>query len=723
MTSNITKVQRVNRRNAKNNVGKNKNGLQRKTGPDNPSVGGNIPVNTLSGQNVLSTCNKMTAISVPLGPKPVADFCWAVVSYALSLGYMTYAASSSDPYQAYVQLAIVVTGALTNTVPVTQKIWAPVGKIIDYLRPQIVKVGDAEIVFTFSAQYDPTVLPPVYNMGPSGGRTGNMYIPTSTQINGLLPQCVAPVPFTSPAGVAAYNSLMSFLSSKGNEMELVDFVNHMKRPNASAYAFTSSHIGGSSSETGAISMVAELETFLDDPRLAVWCPQSFNALNKTRCGVRSVETSGSPSTLVCEKMQNTLNPSIHNKTAQRFMPVDFYQIAECVATWMEEVANLAANDFQNSTLPISNYLMSLTGQEFLILLRQVMISMFADSVIATQTIFPSSSNGNPSPFLPFVASANTGPLGEIGKGFRLPQDFYENICSLLERRQRHKNGYEYVPVLGVFEDFDFDPSRFKVTRGELSNNLFVDPDAAGFESNANTKVVAKEKPKVKVGESPVSLVDGSIGSGNFVQLNAPYTYQTYLERYDEWLNEVTPFSSVVGTSSKDGGSILLNVSGDFNLIKVASQLEHEKFKKEHNLPDRLKIRSGKVATYSPYDSWLVLATAFNTQPLEVVQAITEDWVRPCYVAINNNFVDETTNLQKLQTWNRALFSAIGQDGLDQQTIAQKAKRMAIRNARTRDTAESMADNLYKNMANTGEGGIIGALLQTVGGALGKVLPF
>jgi hypothetical protein len=698
------------------NGGKKKN---KKTNNDDPSIGGKFKTVNLSGQNMLATCNNIVAINVPMSNLAIADFCWAVVSYACSLGFMTYTANSSDPFFAYVELAIVATSAITNTVPATQQIWAPIGKILDYLRPQVVKVGNAEYVYTFTANYDPSVLQPTLGMGPSGGRTGNLYIPTSTMVNAVLPQLGVPSPFTSAAGVAAYNLLMLFLSTRGTETQLVEFVNHMKRSDASAFAFTTPHIGSSTSGTGAISMIAELETFLNTPRMCVWTTQTFNSINRVRCGVQSSPTSGTPSTLALEKLQNTLNSSFKNKKGTRFMPYDFYQFVEMFLTWMEKIANIAANDAQNVDLPASNFLINLTGQEMILLLRMIFMSMFADSAIATQTIYPSSSIGTPEPFIPLVASANTGPLGDVGKGFRMPQDFVEMLCAATEKRQLRNQGYEYVPVIGVYEGVEIDTSRFVVSRGEVVYPLFIVPEEAGFEPGVKPvrkEILKKGEVPVKLGETQVNFIDGNVGVNTYVQLNAPYAYSVYLEAYDVWLSPMLPFSSIMGTTTKDGGVHVLAVIGDFVLLKTMSQEEKKDFDKNHSLPDRMK-KARLTSGVSPYDSFLILATAYNTTPLETVLALTNDWIRPSFIATLNNFADENVVLQKMQSWYRANFTAIGQDGLEQTTIAQRLGRLATRNTKARNTNATMADELFVQISAMGQGGIIGELIGKAAGFL------
>jgi hypothetical protein len=695
---------------------------QRKIAKDaGPSINGQkVKVDTLSTNNIMSTTNNQIRINVVLGPTVIADLAWGIVAYALSLGYQTFTDNDNDPFYAYVYLSTAITSALANSTPQTQKILKSLGELIDYLRPQVIQKWGSEIVYTFQPNFDPSAFPPTFALGPAGGRTANFYFPSSTIVNGLYPQMQAPAAYSASAGLQAFNSLLAYLSNQGmgEPMELIPFENHRVKPDASAFATCTGIMGGSSSGSGGFELLAMLETFIDTPTMSVFVPITFNSTSKTRSFVQARMTSGSPMWAGLLKSQNTLNSSFHTKTPIRFTCVDFYEIVETICSWMQKVAQEAANDYQNANKPLSTFVLPVTGQEMLILLRQVMVAMFGDSIIATQSMYPSSSIGDPIPFIPFVASSGTGPLGEVGKNFMLPQDLWENIQALLMRRQDHKNGSMYVPLLGVYFGFEFDTSRFVVVRGEESLPLFQVPEAdkkilgSRKDGAVNVKMV-----KTKLGETPIDIVDGNIGAGNFVQLNSPYSYETILQKYLEWTSEIIPFTSTLGQTNKDGGIPVMAVAGDFNYIKVLGQNEKKQFEDMHcDLPERLRPRGKEKKSLmgaSPFDGYLIVASCFNSKPLDVVRSISRLWVLPQVLDQGGAFTDETRTIEKSQIYYQAHFSLIGQSNLEQMTVAQKCEAMAQRNVKARNGVETVAEQLYRKVTEVGAGGILGNLTRAL----------
>jgi len=671
----------------------------------------NSSTHNLSSNNEIPSTSSTIPVKIMMQPQPMYWLCSSLVYTALSKGFQSVCSNLSQPYWAFVYLAKTISKLMSNQTPNSLLLPKFISDVVKHLMLQKVHFEGAEFNYTILPDFDPSTFAPSGNMGP-GIRQAHLFYPGNTYLNGIWPVMVAPAVYNDDVGQQAFNLLMTFISELNGDqpspnLHLVNVIDEYQKmkPDASASAFNQSFLGSEAGQSGAVGSMSYNEVPINKPLLSCFTPTAFNAVDRTRYPVCSHATSSSSGFLFPMLMQQSPPISLGLKTPPVIVPHDFGEWVLRVATWLNVFLNLAANDYQNQNVPLSNYTINMTPQDFTLLMRQIIINIFSASQLAAQFYIPQTSNFFPDAIRPLTCSSGSGPFGVTGTNLLLPQEYWEMLYAATMKKGEGKQGRLFIPLWGVYPDLFPALPELTVVRGDDSVPLFQIPELfISPDKIPKTRKCTPIESKYGVGEVYIDPVDLSFsGVGNFIQGNNGEVIMELTNVLNSVIQANAAFTGTLATVSPSGGILKLATNGDFNLFSTIAQSELR-----DNLAKKFKPIVQRVGV-DPYSGVIILVKVFANSPQAAFMQLQAVWQIGSWTLNLDNVTNESDSLLKLKTAMKAIWTIPDDPNSQGMDVFSLALMMGLRNVHGRNGEPTVADKLLVEAAKLGKGGILTAL--------------
>lgn len=681
-----------------------------------PAGGGKV--HDLTTNNVVPTSSSSIPIATSMDPNSMYWLCSSVVYTAIAKGFQSVCANQSQPYWSFVYLAKSISALMTNQTPKSLLLPKCIADVVIHLMIQIVPYGRGKWNYSMLPMFDPSSFQAWGNAGPTT-REINLFFPGTTYLNGVWPIMVAPSPYNDDLGQQAFNLLVTYLTGlnvdgKMPHLELVDVIDMYNNmvPDSSAFSFNLILIGGEAGKCSGFHAMAMSETPITKPLLSCFLTTPSNSIAKTRDAVHGMPTSGSSGMLFPLLIQQSPPFSISEKRYPVFLPYDFGELVMRIAVYVNQLANVSANDYQSQNRPLTDFTINMTPQDFSLLIRAVVMNIFDTSQLAGQFTYPQSAGFLSSVFEPFVAGSGTGPFGIVGSSLKLPQEYWEMIYACTMRRYG-STGELLIPVWGIYTSLYPDLGSYNVKRGEETLPLFKIPDAYIHPKDLpkNRKYSASEL-MFGLGEVPIKLPDLSFpGPQNYIQGNDPKVIMVLTAIFNEFLMMSGANTGILATVSVNSGASRLATIGNWILKISDNNLDEQQVK----LYERMR-KHIVIAGIDPYAYEQVVIKVFRDAPLSALMELQGVWMLACYVFLVNGSVDETTSIRKLKAYTDAIYSIPDSPVGNSISLYDEAVIQATRNTKERDTDRTVADSVLLDLEEKGQGGILVDMAQALLGA-------
>jgi len=675
----------------------------------------------MSSQNTLVSALSSISHQLESNFQAVNSLSMSIVSYALKLGYATYASDPNYPFWTVTYLNKIFINSMKGVTLATTKVPIWLADIINLLKPKTVEFDAGEVSYTWNLDFDEFSTIWTTDLTPGGSnRTINFGIVSNTSyINGVIPEIVSPGSYTEENGQTAFSSFLAFFASKDHELvPLVNPADHQrysKDPSCfsstkvisgSAYALQNGPMKTVSLEIPVRTPVAACMSKLDTPS----GPQTGRSPNHT------LYYGGDPFWFAGLKASKISNKLFKSKLTPAFANIDFNRILDVVAQYATQLAQIASNDIQYTNYLLSNigyFDCPLTLQEIGLMLRNELMNAFGDTQFMVQGMYPLAPGSNGNPFVPFVHGMGT--FGSTATGMLLPQTLCENIRSLTWR-VCGKRPMIYAPVLGQYveDELTTDFYRYQPNDGDF-RDVFKSPDALySFEVDSKGGKVKKV-----MAETPISYIDGS-SSGRFYDINHPSAISKYIRAWNQWIELLKPFSVNLSTISADGGLLLLNMISK-NQIVAPLELSRPLADPSKRCAHHADLRFPKDQKYgaSLYDARAMLAVVskepFLQQPFQLVQNL---WIGPESIINLGNTIENTATIQKIQGYYHEPWSTVMTDNEDNVSISTLHRQYVSTMVGARNSVPTQQSLLFTEWEAQGRGGILSSLLT----GLASIIP-
>jgi hypothetical protein len=422
--------------------------------------------------------------------------------------------------------------------------------------------------------------------------------------------------------------------------------------------------------------------------------------------------------------------------------VDFNEFGDVFAKWVSGMQQAFLNDPANALVNPDILTCTLTLQDALILLRNVIMTAFKETQIGVHSIYPEIPlDINSTVLVPFVCGLNT--VFQAQTDMRLPTPIVENIRALVTRFI-HRKGDDYeifIPVLCARRGDVLDENDYSFGTAETT-----------YPSFRSSSIFAHQREITKTGvimrplaETPINLIDGASVSGATC-INDPAALKNNVDLWEAWLTKtgVAAYStelSVLGTEkgiSILASSMMDRFIGSQNIDQNKKIIaEFRRKNSTNNLCDIVvnhnkffqQVSTKASQVYANRDVSLdmsqskILATAYE-QVLSI-------WVLPvAYFSFNTQNAITPIRWQAI---NDEPYSQIRTNGVAGQTLDALHACYASKMVRNKLQEKTDWENLFTELAATGRGGILsdlvgkfadtiipgaGNIVRTVGGAIG-----
>lgn len=550
-TKKTTKPQRKPRQQRQN---ENKQGKQYKTRSERRGNGPNSFMKEVGSRgadprnSAVETADSKTmtfrdqSFSIVSSPQLVQQSYWtpllAVISNAYSRGFAASSYQNNDPnapYYAFVYLVKTLESAIQGGTPMLTD--APLWFVLLYqaLRPGKTTFRTGSISYKFIVNEggpypfggDPAPIIP-WNAGDTAWAFGSIQS-SSVEVNGFM-QIIAPPGYTPELGEQSYANLIQYFANNGEfpMWKLVNLTEPIFRNfDASAYSAVYPEVGLCLGSTCGMVNETFSEVFINSPILAVfsaWEQNIFRSFSHTH------QFGGGGCYLGGRICEFTKPLEIRNKVRPIFKMIDFNEIYEVMALWVAEVMSLASTN-TNQAEGVVPLIVPMTVQEFRILLRQAILSVFQTSqALSFDQVFSGIDQ-----FYPFLVS--TGTCGkDLGNPMLMPIILVENIRAWIRRTLRTGQKANVpvskrAPVQGALSVIDFVP-----VIGMWGSDI-------PLVSNYTYTVGTNEFPVFGTNamETPINLIDGS-----YLSTSPPS--QAYLDLNGGQLSDLlTSWNSFIST--------------------------------------------------------------------------------------------------------------------------------------------------------------------------------
>jgi len=717
--------------------GKRKRNRVKKNGPKGTGVKGQTSTNLNRAKNassdpILATSLPVTPLTLTSAIETVTGWGLGVISYAFQRGFPAFAPDPNYLYWAWVYIGTVIQASMQDGVLKTQTVPQFMKDILDAVSPTHRKIGNGYIAYNWSITFDTATQSYLYDLKPTGvPRHWNAGIVDTTFVNNLWHNIAVPAAYTEAGGLAAWSSLLEFYSTigQGKLATLVPANGPGRfRLDTSAFSVITKELGNSGSNTGGYGKVVSSEVPIDNPLFACFTGLASGQISDpSRYPSYNVNTSGD-TTMVGGMQASDFNALIFSsRIAPIFKNVDFLQFVEVLALWYTEMAQVAVADGLDGQYLVSDsdyYTLQMTLQEFMFLVRNIMMNTFEDTQFFVQNNYPTDSFNNNNPFLPFVSGQGTYPVPVTG--MKLPQLFVENLRALTYVTQKSRNPITYLPVLGMYKNdaLNWQDYFYMLPNSEAKHYIFTDPSLSVKIVKTVPVKGAQSREEVSYGvETVISVVDGSTGSA-FVAINSPFGLETLTDLWNNKLNALTPFCDSLTTLGKDAGITVLRVltvtDVHFENIQGHPSMPANHKVVKRVIPERLIVGVDSLTSVSPYIMRNVLATTVFNNPLaNPWEIIMQYWNHPDVQLMLTGQQNEIITAQKWAAITREYSNLTFTSGDDQYSLYQRHLEYARMMIRYRNGEETMATILLKELEKTGRGGILSSL---VGGIVKAIAP-
>jgi len=699
----------------------------------------------LSEKNDSSIENPSITYEVPLTAQALSEGMYAVVCFAVSRGWQQSAGLPDYVYWAFVYGTKILIAYATNTTVQSPEVPKWLNIIGNAIMPKTsVQFGSGKAAYIFSLD-DPTAEPaPIVDLGPLVfNRQGTLYIPNITgvpgPVNNLFFTMIPPGAYTDDGGKKAWASLCQFLQNvHSHKSDPRTAMHKMVASNltdkytyeASAYANTSQTPGGGGANTGGIGTQVSNEVPIRVPLLAAFKVSSSTlGSDPARYPIFTRTSSGD---VLCAfgQMVHILSPfQVQRKAYPYFKCVDFLEFGEVVGYWAQALAKKYVTDPQNiavgsDPVTLAQPICPLTLQEMLLCLRSVFMNLLKDTQFMTQGLYPilpSSMNDNQ--FVAFVAGTGTGPLPGV-TDMLLPLSIVENMRALTGRVNMGGKGGKFnpqfwAPVLGQYLLDYLDEDQFTFTNFDESDVSVFTPAAGSVVKKIE---IGKDGKPVRIfaAETPIGLIDGKSGV-DFIAINDPGSLNTLIERWNQWVINLSSFSMTLNSVGTDAGiNALCTVTTTNHWDDIENPPSVDKKKSLEPKVPRLG-RFGNVSDddLSPYNTRSLLSvTSHDVFFAASWETIQQHWVKP----INHSFTGG--NLQTFSNFNRirALFRephtlTIVENDLTGSTLQNLHLKFAELMVKARNSEPNAHERFLLEMDKTGRGGILSSLVASLAGPI------
>lgn len=694
---------------------------------------------------------------VPTTGEVLSGPIYGVVCEALTRGYIPNAANESYPYFAYIYMTNMLISAANNATPKEMTIPRWLAHLVQALVQTRVKsrAGHVSYKFTVPAIWDDNY---IINMGPVlFARAANLGIKslTPTWPGSYWYVTGAPSPYSEGEGELAAQEIWQFLKSCYEDNDKHTMVSigqaNFMTSDASAFAVNISSPGGGFRNTGAPRVELTLEVPVFRPMFSLLRTQTSNDVVPTRAA-NFPRSYGGDSVWLGGQLLRRPDPLYQSKTPPIFKFIDFYEIVDVFALYVryaceakmldsETEAVMEAFGGSSSVYYAENVQCPLTRQELAIMLRSVLMSLFADTQPYVQGLFPRVPGSlSAIDFVAFVSGVGTHPV--LGASSMLmPLLLKNNLLALTERISfpgfiegtSVNNMTQYTPVLGAY-------------------NGISDLGTLTFEGLKNgTGTVDYEPFVVNPLELPIDMVDGKY-SGGYAQINDPSGVNKLILAWNDWSTRMADFFWSTTPFSVDAGNPALWSLGFTNNWTFAPVLEEEKkvkekvcFVPEHRgiekeeEPKKTKTfeeirdtRWTSVGDTPPgsniYNLRDVIAVTTSTKPFKSAWLYNQYFIKPIN-PLPNIFTPvvprQSTDYTRISCLNQEFFSLVTSTGTAGPTISlaenMRTKHMQLAKLCIKSKYAEKGDfqEVMESWEKNGQAGILSSIAA---GLIGSIFP-
>lgn len=662
--------------------------------------GGLFTENNVSNSKIEVQVNAETAIGIGCG----------IISHALNHGWRTQCMKQSTPdfpYYAFVFIYDTVINVMEGNQANVPKVEFPdfLLEILAAVQPKMgQQVGSGTVGYSWTVTGYGT--PTNFFSFPANSVAYGKYAfgTTSSSIaDGFNTITLTAPGYTLEKGTSAFQSLINFMNGRLKDptkkyrpyaKRTFDLKGTVLERSPSAFSSSNMVIGGGVSGGFAYSLAA-LETSIKHPKFAVFADPS----QKLARGFRNYRAAGGDTTwLVCSIMEQCLRSEFSNPNYAAFKPVDFYEIADrlCLV-----IVSLFNKYYADLTVKQTIVDLGLTPSHFLVILRKTLMYAFGATQYGVQSLrfYPNSQPQDD--FIPFLCAVGTSS-SDAPASMILPLYMVENLNALRGRATWNnvnprtgglvkKNPKHYVPVLGQYQKYAFDPKVYNYYNGEALINIF----AAGAYDD-------------------ISMVDGTF-SGTWYDLDLSPIIATDLATYNRTMNILGPYTQSPTTFNGDGGVNVLTVIADTYLVLENVQKskdkkiskDKEKGRKQLSVMD--KKFTARISMQPPYNDINMIKKAF-VNPEYRLQTSTGG------VGTINTETMKTLNLEMNEEVLGVPFTVGNNSGAYADAADSRIQFVSLC-TKNKDAADDTIVRQISSLTEAGQAGLLGSLVQTFGGVL------
>jgi len=554
----------------------------------------------------------------------------------------------------------------------------------------------------------------------------------STTVNNF-PTVIMNTPAYTPAlGEVAFQALCQFMISNTSNPAMQKTTRMVASTTStpflrdvSAFAVSQMPTGlGASGVGGGVIQQAQLEVPIFHPLLTLFgsAGEPGGSQFPNRFYSWAIPTAGDALFLGAAMCDMYTTNELFAKRRPRFHSVDFLQLGDVLARWVQKVIQRFMTDTkgQYTIAQLSDFLCPISLQEVLFLLRAVCMGAFKETQSAVQALYPFKPITTPgdNQFVPYISSSGTCALST--PDMHLPIPFIENIRALVGKKLQIKGSdvVWYVPTLGQFVLDALDPMDYLV---------FADASDGFFSSSAFTtgphwkrKVTsAKGEVSYKLGvDVPVSLIDGSSGS-SLVAINDPDHLKVLTALWSGWVTGtgVQSFSAPCGTFGTEKGITAL--SSVTMTRHIVTAIAGRRVTDRDELDLRMVQTKNKALVSTPYATkWAIADTSQGVILASVYEQVLGVWVLPVTLTEDSS-PTESTKLQRWQFVMEEPFMNNLSSGSNGMSLSFMNDTYATKMTKAKLAAQDDWSAFFAEQARLGRGGILSSI---VGGFLSSAFP-
>jgi len=354
--------------------------------------------NQLANQLKETIYEQIVASSIFLGPVI------AYVSYALQKGYMANATSENYPYYATCYITQMIVNAVQNGVPLTTDAPYWLVCLLQAVAAKSVPFANGKAAYRFKLD-NPAYIPPSSVVISPAGTSWWVWEPSATNFIDGFPvgnDTSSNPTYTTELGQAAWTSITEFMASSSTllggtkENKMVPL--STKTPflkDVSSFGVNNIQCGVGYGGAGAALTNVQLEVPVIHPQFAVFNglsvlnPGDFRYPNYVTASAGDAVFLGGflSSLLSCQNYGMKRAPKFHFVDMNEFVDVIAWWYTGMLQTFLQSPTFLTALE-NTAAFNFAIYQCPLTFQEFVLLVRNVVMGVFKDTQPATQSIHP-----------------------------------------------------------------------------------------------------------------------------------------------------------------------------------------------------------------------------------------------------------------------------------------------------------------------------------------------